>query len=80
MFLDVNDDVKIAMRTTARPGFAVARGAQPGAIRNPGRDLQHDAAHFFQASLALALAARFLDDLTGTATARTSLRDLKKTA
>ena len=80
VFLDVNDNVKIAMRTTAGPGFTVARRTQPRAICNSGRDFQHDAAHFFQPSLAVALAARLLDDLTSAATARTSLRDLKEPA
>src|SRR3984893_531094 len=73
VFLDVNNDVKIAVRAAPNAGLAVARGTQARAIRDSGGNLQLDAARFFHAPFPAALPARFLDDLAGAATARTSL-------
>src|SRR6266446_4552867 len=73
VFLDVNDGVKIAVRTAPNAGLAVARGTQARTVRNPSRNLQLDAARFFHTTFSAALAARFLDDLAGAATASTSL-------
>src|ERR1700686_571653 len=63
VFLDVNDDIKIAVRAAPNAGLAVPRGTQARAIRDSGGNLQLDAARFFTATSPTALPGRFLDDL-----------------
>src|SRR5438874_11314975 len=77
---DVYDDIKIALRATANTGLPIARGAQPRTLADSGRNLQFNAAQFFHAPLAMAVPARLLEDLSGAATARTCLRNLKESA
>src|SRR5205814_9474635 len=77
---DVYDDIKIALRATANTGLSIARGAQPRTLADSGRNLQFNAAQFFHAPLAMAVPARLLEDLSGAATARTCLRNLKESA
>src|SRR6266581_1844284 len=78
VLLDVNDDVKIALRSAANTGLAVARGAQPRTLADSGRNLQFNAAQFFHAPLTMTLPTRLLNDLSGAATARACLRKLKE--
>src|SRR5437667_10491201 len=80
VLLDVYDDVKIALRPTANTGLPVARGAQPRTLADSGRNLQFNAGQFFQAPLTMTVPARLLVDLSGAATARTCLRNLKEPA
>jgi len=80
VLLNVYDDVKIALWPTANTGFAVARGTQPRSLADSGRNLQFNAGQFFHAPLTMTLPTRLLDDLSGAATARTCLRNLKESA
>ena len=78
MLFDVHDNVEIAGGTAADAGFAVARRPQTGTIANARRDFDADAAVLFDSTLASAHLARFFDDLSGAAAARTGLRNLEK--
>src|SRR4030095_12182017 len=80
MLLDMDDDIKVARRCATDTGFAIVRGTQPRAFPDSSRDFQFDAAEFFHASLPMALWTRLLDDFTGTATAGTGLRNVKKSS
>src|SRR4029077_12110612 len=80
VLLNVNDDVKIARRTTTDAGFAIAHRAQARVVRDSRRDFQLDPTRFFHATFTAAFPTRFFDDLSDSVTARTGLRDMKKTA
>ena len=80
VLLDVDDDVKVALLAAADARLAVARRAQPRAVRDPGRDFDFDPAGFFDPAFAVAGVARFLDHLAEAAAARAGLRDLEKSA
>src|ERR1043166_4666437 len=73
MFLDVNDDVKIAVLAAADPGFAVVRGTQPRAVLNSGGNFQFDPAQFLDPAFAVALPAGFLHHLADATAAWTGL-------
>ena len=80
MLLHVNNDVKIARRSTANAGLAVLGRAQTRAFGNTGGNLELDPAGVFDPAFTIANAAGLFDDLAGAATARTGLRDLEKSA
>src|SRR5262252_8180696 len=80
MFLNVNDHIKVALRSTTNPGFAVARRTEPRTIGDPRRNFQFDPARFLQTSFAAAISTRFFHNLANAATARAGLRNLKKSA
>ena len=63
VLLHVHDDVKIAGRASAKPRFAIARGAQTRAVADASRNFKLDATQAFEAAFAVANATRHLDNL-----------------
>ena len=81
VLLHVDDDVEIALSAAANARFAVAGGAQPRAVRDPGRDLEFDPAGLFDAAFAVAcVGTAFSMIFAEAAAARAGLRDLEKSA
>ena len=80
VFLNVDDDVKVALASSSHPRFAVMAGAQARAMGDPRRDFDFDPAGFFDPTLATAGVARFLNHFAKTAALRAGLRDLEKSA
>src|SRR6266404_2509044 len=80
MLLNMDHNIKIALRSTANPSLAVARGTETRPIRNSRRNFQFDSTRSLHPPLAVAAPAWFFDDVTNSATPRTSLRHLKKSA
>src|SRR5262249_38082170 len=62
---DVGGDVEVAGRTAARPGLALAGEPDPGAVLDPGRDVDPVALGLLGEAGAAAGRAGVLDDLAG---------------
>ena len=80
VFLDVDNDVKVAVSATSHPRFAIAAGAQTRAVRDAGRDLDFYAAGFLHPTFAMATLAGPLDYFAKPMTVWAGLRHLKKSA
>ena len=74
----MDDNVEVALIASTDARFAVAGGAQTGAVRDSGRDLNFNSAGLLRASFAIAGVAWLFDDFPETATTRTGLRDLEE--
>ena len=78
VLFDLNDNVEIAIRTTACSSIAVSAGTEAGTFFNPSWHFQADACAIFHAATAVALLTRIGDGLAGAITVRTGLLDLEE--
>src|SRR5271165_457045 len=77
---NMHHDVKIARRTAANSGFTISGRSEPGAVIDPGGNLQFDSCPLFEPAVAPAIPARMIDHLTGSSATRTGLRNLEESS
>ena len=77
---DVDDDVKVTGGGAADAGFAIAAGAEAGAVLDAGGDFEFDARGRLGSSVAAADFARVIEHLARAVAAGAGLGDLEKAA
>ena len=80
VLLDVNDDVKITGRASAKASLSATSAAKTGLAFDAGGDFDFDATCLFHTPFALAGVAGLFNDATGAVTGRAGLSDLEKAA